>query len=37
VTSYLTKPFSIDSLVALVRRVLEGAEAEVLAERPDPT
>jgi DNA-binding response OmpR family regulator len=36
VTSYLTKPFSIDSLVALVRRVLESTEAEVLAERPDP-
>lgn len=34
VTSYLTKPFSVDSLVALVRRVLENVEADVLAEEP---
>ncbi len=34
VTSYLTKPFSIDSLVALVRRVLENTKAEVLADEP---
>lgn len=27
VTSYLTKPFSVEHLVALVRRVLEGAAA----------
>jgi len=31
VTSYLTKPFSVEHLVALVRRVLEGA-ARVTAE-----
>jgi len=36
VTSYLTKPFSIDSLVALVRRVLENTKAEVLADEAEP-
>ncbi|UCC67297.1 MAG: response regulator [Armatimonadota bacterium] len=36
VTSYLTKPFSIDSLVALVRRVLEGTEAGLVADEAEP-
>ncbi len=35
VTSYLTKPFSVEHLIALVRRVLEGA-AQVAAEEPAP-
>jgi len=35
VTSYLTKPFSVDHLVALVQRVLEGA-AHVGADEADP-
>jgi len=34
VSSYLTKPFSIEHLVALVRRVLEGS-AQVAAEKAD--
>jgi CheY-like chemotaxis protein len=35
VTSYITKPFSIEHLVALVRRVLDGVE-EPIAEQADP-
>jgi DNA-binding response OmpR family regulator len=35
VSSYLTKPFSVDSLVALVQRVLEGT-AQVAAEEARP-
>ncbi len=35
VTSYLTKPFSVDALVALVRRVLENSQVEVVAEEAD--
>jgi len=34
VTSYLTKPFAVEQLVALVRRVLEGTAATV--EEADP-
>ena len=34
-TSYLTKPFSIEHLVALVRRVAEGA-AQVVADEAEP-
>ncbi len=36
VTSYLTKPFSIENLVALVRRVLEGTKPEVVADEVGP-
>lgn len=36
VTSYLTKPFSIDNLTTLVRRVLEGS-AQVAAEKVERT
>jgi len=37
VTSYLTKPFSIDNLVALVRRVLENTEVGAVADEAEPT
>jgi len=35
VTSYLTKPFAIENLLGLVRRVLEGTAAEVGAEEAE--